>query len=148
MSHAVAVLSVLDALTCRPSRASAAAIGQRFVLNRASPALAVRGLDALGDMLCEWTVAILDQAIHDSSRLPMVRQHALAKLCVLLNAALQRGYTKLDRQGFFRLMGEAQRSVEDGKRNVDAETIPAVEELCNHLSEAVSDGVFGQLPDY
>ena len=67
MTTLAAPMPMLAALASRPSRASAAAIGHQFILNGEAPALRMRGLDVLGNMVCDWSVAILEQAIEDPS---------------------------------------------------------------------------------
>ena len=67
---------ILDALRNRPSRASAAAIGHHFVLNGAPPTLSIAGINALGEMMCDWSVAILEETINDPTRTYEVRRYA------------------------------------------------------------------------
>ena len=67
---------IIDNLRRRPSVASAIAIGHYHVLNGAPFAAALKGLHALEEMPCDWTVTILDHTITDSTRRPIVRQPA------------------------------------------------------------------------
>lgn len=54
---------VLEGLCGNPSVASAVAIGHFHVLNGTPVSTALEAFDALEEMLCDWTVAILDRAL-------------------------------------------------------------------------------------
>src|SRR5512146_2131814 len=139
---------VFHSLLRSPSRASAAAIGQQYVLRGASPALRMLGIDALAQMPCDWSVAILEQAIYDPSRGYNVRRHAIHKLRDLLSTAICDGYAPVsaDRcQQWAQAAGrELMRQCIQGGMGEN----PAIEELCSHLSQAIADGHLGHLPDF
>jgi hypothetical protein len=141
-------MPILDSLRHRPSRASAAAIGHGFVLNGAPPAVGMLGVDALCEMICDWSVAILEEAINDPSRNYGVRRHALERLCQLVMVSIDRGYTGIAKVTCSRLAHEAEAELKVRKGQTDFQEIQAVEDLCGHLSQAVADGVFGELPDF
>ena len=86
MTSAPTPLRILDSLTRRPSRASVAAIGHHFVMNGVSTELHIRGLNALGDMICDWTVALLEEGINSPRAGYSVQRHAAAKLGELLGS--------------------------------------------------------------
>lgn len=137
---------ILDVLASRPSRASAAAIGIHYVLNGVPPALRVRGVDALSKMVCDWSVAILEEAITEPNRGYLVRRHALMKLRQLVETAIARGYAGISRRDCARLASECLAILgQDGGSNRAKQ---ALEDLCNHLSQAVADGHFGRLADF
>jgi hypothetical protein len=141
-------LAIINSLAGRPSRASAAAIGHEFVLNGAPPRLAVRGLDALSEMVCDWTVAILEEAVNDPTRAFLIRRQALLKLRDLLAGAVDRGYPHLDRSACHHLAREAMHELDDA-RDSDRECEGrAIEDLADHLSQAVDEGYFKELPDF
>ena len=141
-------LPILDALRNLPSRASAAAIGHHFVLNGGPPTLRIAGIDALAEMICDWSVAILEEAINDSTRADKVRSYALATVGKLLSTAIARGYGAVTKEECHQWMEEAQAEMtaHNGKSH-PLEFGPVVE-LCSHLSQAVADGLYGQLPDF
>jgi hypothetical protein len=141
-------LPILGELSRRPSRASAAAIGHRFILNGASPALRIAGIRALGPMVCDWSVAILEMAICDPARGLKTRLCAVRELGSLLKEAISRGYCRLTWQGCSHLVEAACREVDTAGESVSLEDNPVVEELCGHVSQAVADGYFGTLPDF
>lgn len=140
--------TVLLALARRPSRSSAATIGHEFVLNGVPPALQIRGLNALAEMTCDWTVAILEEAINSPTRTCFVRHYALSMLGALLQRAIDEGYRRIGRDECRQLVRSA--GVELGVRCAEGAPgeIAPVEELCNHLSQAVADGFFAELPDF
>lgn len=139
--------SILHSLTQRPSRSSAAAIGVKFVLNGQPAALRMRGIDALAHMVCDWSAAIFDEAIHDPSRGYLVRRHALKRLTELLSDAVQRGYHGLDARKLESLEERAREWLLCSRSGIDREGV-ATTELCNHLSQAVEQGFFGSLQDF
>ena len=96
-------IPILDSLARRPSRASAAAIGNQFILDGPTPASQMRGLDALCDMACDWSVAILEETINDRALVYPVRKYALAKLQELTERAIDGGYSGLSKKGCHRL---------------------------------------------
>ncbi len=148
MSASPIRLGVLDALMRRPSRASAASIGQHFILNGAPPALRVRGLDAIGKMPCDWTVAILEMAINERRLGHLVRRNAINKLQELLLQAIDLGYCAVTQDECRQLTEAAQEILKAQDRIGEQGEIGAVEDLCGHLSQAVADGAFEQLPDF
>ena len=141
-------LLILDSLRSRPSRASAAAIGHRFVLNGAPRALNLLGIDALAEMICDWSVALLEEAVNDPSRAFGTRQYAISKLGELLSTAIDRGYSHATREDGHRLVIPAKAELEARKDESPFREIQAVEDLCNHVSQAVAEGIFEQLPDF
>jgi hypothetical protein len=140
--------SVLSRLRHQPSRASVAAIGHHFVLNGAPPRLRICGIDAVCDMVCDWSVAILEEAIEDPGRGRLVRRYALEKLSELVKRAVERGYGGTTPAECDRLADAARTGLFPEAEARDRVEVPAVEDLCNHLSQAVADGVFGQMPDF
>jgi len=148
MSVLAVRMDVLEALMGRPSRSSAAAIGRQFVLSSSPPEARIRGLNALSGMVCDWSVAILEEAINDPSRGYLVRRYALTRLCGLVRKAIDQGYTGLIRSECDQLEFRAVMalSAEDGETGRN-ENLPA-EDLCCHLAEAVAAGLFGELPDF
>lgn len=148
MSNSILSAPVLSALTRRPSKASAAAIGINFVLNGAPPALRLRGIDALARMMCNWSVAILEETITDHSRPCLLRTYALERLGGALNDAIHRGYPRLSETDKLRLLNEARQALATIRDVTADDEIPAVTEMCNHLDEATRLGLFGELPDF
>ncbi len=139
---------ILHALTRRPSRSSAAALGHKFILNGAPPRLQLLGLEALADMTCDWSVAILEEAINDRTRRRQIRERALELVVGLLRIAVERGYRRIEEREIANLAELAGiRLLERCRRRVGGEDA-AVELLCSHLSEAVEEGRFGRLPDF
>jgi hypothetical protein len=147
-ANLLSTLAVLDSLIRRPSRASAAAIGHHFILNGAHPALGILGIDALASMTCDWAVAILEETISDASRGYRLRQYTLTKLGELLTDAIEHGYPAVTKRECCRLVEEARAQLEAHKYEAQSCEIQAVEHLSSHLSQAVEDGLFGQLPDF
>ena len=141
-------MSVLDSLVRRPSRASAAAIGHEFVLNGAQPNLRHLGLDALDKMVCDWSVAILEETIDEPTRGFHLRQHAVTKLRDLVKVAIDRGYSAINSTACHQLARAAQAELRSQVVKGQVWEIRAVEDLCDHLSQAVADGFFGELPDF
>jgi hypothetical protein len=117
-------------------------------LNDVSPELNIRGLNALGDMACDWTVALLEEAINDPSRGYSVRRHAIAKLGELLKRAIDQGYTKATKGRCRLLVGRAHVALKIQSNRGICHPIQEVEDLCDHLGQAVADGFLGQLPDF
>ncbi len=140
--------SVLDALKNQPSRASAAAIGQNFVLNGAPPSAGILGLDILADMMCDWSVAILEEAIADPTRSSRVRRHAITKLREALTKAIRRGYPAISEACCWSLASQAMLALQEQNRQGCPDQLPGVEDLCDHLSQAVEQGYFASLPDF
>lgn len=140
--------TVLLALARRPSRSSAATIGHEFVLNGVPPALQIRGLNALADMTCDWTVAILEEAINSPTRTCFVRHYALSLLGALLQRAIDQGYRRIGRDECRQLLRAAGAELGARCAAASSDEIAPVEELCNHLSEAVAEGCFEELPDF
>ncbi len=140
--------AVFDALRHRPSRAAVAAIGQRFVLNGAPPALATLGLEVVSEMICDWSVPILEEAVNDPKRVIAVRRVAVDKLGELMLKAVRRGYSGISERRCRSLVEQAQAELRVQEREGGFGRIPSVEELCDHLSRAVAGGVFGMLPDF
>jgi hypothetical protein len=139
---------VLHSLLRSPSRASAAAIGQRYVLSGPSPALQLLGIDALAQMPCDWAIAILEEAACDPSQAYDVRHQAIVKLQDLLNTAVRGGYPAVTPGQCHRWAGAADRELNRPQIQEGPDENPAVEELCSHLSQAVADGYLGRLPDF
>jgi hypothetical protein len=141
-------VSVLQSLLRSPSRASAAAIGQNYVLNGVSPPLRMLGVDALAQMPCDWVVAILEEVILDPARGYDVRRHAILTLGDLLRTAIRKGYEGVNLDQCERWTRAADRGLtRQCVRGAPGE-IPAIEDLCGHLGQAVADGYLGQLPDF
>jgi hypothetical protein len=140
--------AVFDAMKNRPSRASVAAIGQRCVLDGAAPAAAALGLDALSKMMCDWSVGILEEAINGPNCAYCVRRLATSTLGELVLKAIRHGYRGISEPRCRSLIAQAQAvlSVQESEGAVGR--IPAVGYLCDHLKQAVADGVFGALPDF
>ncbi len=139
---------ILISLRDRPSRASAAAIGHGFVLNGAPGAFRIRGLDALTGMMCDWAVAIFDEAITGAKQPVHVRRHGIGILHRLVSEAIAKGYRGAQLEEVQCLYHDAltfTRGCGDAAKSVSRQ---AVEDLCNHLSQAVADGCFGRLPDF
>jgi len=132
----------------RPSRASVAAIGINYVLNSAPPALRMLGLDAVASMACDWSVAILEQAVTAQRAGPRVRRHALLKLRELLEEAMAHGYRHLSPQALESLMARAQPILNGDVPLRQTTAAQAVEDICNHASQAVEQGCFGRLSDF
>lgn len=129
---------ILDHLQRRPSVASAIAIGHYHVLNGAPLAAALKGLTALEEMPCDWTVAILDHTITDSTRRPIVRQRALSVVRRLLLKASCHGYDGLTQS---EIDGESRRARDLLHAPHDPSDLEQVtDDLCSHLAQAVSDG--------
>jgi hypothetical protein len=101
----------------------------------------------LCEMICDWSVAILEEAINDPTRCYDVRQYAITKLGELLIEAVERGYSRITRQECFQLVSEAKARLKAGKDDPCFED-QAVEDLCGHLSQAIADNFFGELPDF
>lgn len=141
-------LPILGELSRRPSRASAAAIGHNFILSGASPGLRIEGIKALGQMVCDWSVAILELTICDPSRGLRTRLRAEEELGNLLKAAIARGYSRLKSDECSRLAEAARGRVLAAGQNDSLEDDPLVENLCSHVSQAVAEGCFGSLPDF
>ena len=140
--------TILRSMGRRSSVGSVTGIAHKFILNGAPRRLAILGIDVIGEMMCDWTVAILEEAINDPSRPPQVRFHALEKLVESLLHAIQRGYARVTPEGVRRLASESKKALEERLKGIYQADIQAVEDLCNHLSEAVDDGVFAPLPDF
>jgi hypothetical protein len=138
----------MDHLCRTPSRASVAALGHAYVLNGAPPALSLMAIDAITRMICDWTVVILEETVNDRSLHKNVRRYALNMLGALLSRAVSNGYHGLARFESRRLLLEARQVFEEQLATTGSPEIQPVEELCNHLSQAVSNGVFGELPDF
>jgi hypothetical protein len=139
---------VLRSLASRRSRSSAAAIGHNFILSGAPLPVALQAIDVLSTMVCDWTVAILDQAISQTEGSRVVRRHALTVLGKLAEEAVDRGYPRLARADCRKLTRRAQMELNRDEGGVAQDEIPAVENLCDCLGEAVSDGFFPRLPDF
>jgi hypothetical protein len=109
--------------------------------------LQLQGIDALARMVCDWGVAILDEAIHDPSRVHLVRRHALRQIGNLVAEAIRRGYRGIDGRTLVVLQDEAHRRLMQVDGGMDREE-PAATDLCNHLSRAIEEGYFGQLQEF
>ena len=140
--------SVLHSLFSRPSRASAAAIGHQFILGDAPPALCVRGLDALSHMVCDWSVAILEEVVGDPGRPFLVRLRTVRAMRDLLSTAIDRGYQGITSEECCQLASEAEAELKNRQAEASASEMQAVEDLASHLSEAVAEGFFEELPDF
>ena len=139
---------VLERLIGKPSRSSAAAIGHRFVLNGAPAELRGRGVNALCEMMCDWSAAILEMVIQDPTRGCLLRWHTLTRLSEVLERAIARGYPALSRKDCRRL---AKQAWADLRRPIGAgqcQASRAAEDLCVHLSQAVEAGYFPDLSDF
>ena len=99
-------------------------------------------------MVCDWSVAILEEAINDPSRGYPVRKYALDKLRQLVELAIDRGYAGLSKGTCRRLARQGLLEMRSHVREGTSGDIRAVEDLCDHLSQAVADGVFPELPDF
>ncbi|HOW74083.1 MAG TPA: hypothetical protein PKY77_26050 [Phycisphaerae bacterium] len=139
---------VLSTLAMKPSRASAAAIGHHYVLEDAPSALRLHGVDLLCGMVCDWSVALLDELINSPHADFALRQYALHRLHELLKVAMNRGYEHLSPPECRRLMTRARREIQRYCRADGHGEMWAVDELCSHLAQAVADGLFGELPDF
>lgn len=140
---------VLDSLCRLPSRASAAAIGHGFVLNDWSgPEFAMIGLDALSEMVCDWSVAIFEETINQTTLNRAVRRYALRKLHALVALAVDRDYQRISKESCCELVKQAEAEMEAQENGCPFKDIQAVEDLCNHLNEAIEGGVFERLPDF
>jgi len=148
MATSTAPLQVLNSLVGRPSRASAAAIGHHYVMNGVPPGLRIRGLSALADMVCDWTTVILEEVITDPSRGYLVQQYAFGLLENLVKRAIDQGYRRLSPLECARLVAQARAGLKRQFTAGDSGESEAVEDLCNHLAQAVADDVFGQMPDF
>ena len=137
-----------DRLPRRESRAAAAAIGHGLVLGGATPAMQIQGLRALATMVCDWVVVILEETITDPVYKSHVRRFALTELRALVQKAVRRGYRGITHFECFLLEMEARDQLGQQQSKVEAAEIPALDTLASHLSEAVTDGLFGELPDY
>ncbi|MBP7935850.1 MAG: hypothetical protein KA354_14485 [Phycisphaerae bacterium] len=139
---------VLSTLAMKPSRASAAAIGHHYVLDNAPSRLRLRGVDLLCRMVCDWSVALLDELINSSHVDFALRQYALHRVHELLKVAMGREYEHLSPPECRRLMTRARCELQSHcSRRLGGE-MSAVDELCSHLAQAVADGLFGELPDF
>lgn len=139
---------VLRSLASRRSRSSAAAIGHNFILNGAPLPVALQAIDVLSTMVCDWTVAILDEAVSRPQANRLVRSRALTVLGKLAEEAVDRGYPRLTRADCRKLARVAQKAVNRNEGRMARNEIPAVEDLCDHLGEAVAEGIFPRLPDF
>ncbi|HOW69711.1 MAG TPA: hypothetical protein PKY77_03845 [Phycisphaerae bacterium] len=139
---------VLSTLAMKPSRASAAAIGHHYVLDGAPSAIRLRGVDLLCGMVCDWSVALLDELISSPHADYVLRQYALHRVHGLLRVAMSRGYANLGPPECRRLMTRARRELQHYCIRVGQPGMPAVDALCSHLGQAVADGLFGDLPDF
>ncbi len=148
MSVIAMQMSILHSLVRRPSRASVAAIGHECVLNGSPPVVRIRGLEALSSMVCDWSVAILEEAINDPRRGYVVRRYAIGRLCLLVKRAVRLGYAGITMQTCHQLENEALLAIRQTADQAGRCEIESVEALCNHLSQAVADGIFPELPDF
>lgn len=139
-------MTVLYSLAARPSRSSAAAIGHQYVLNNCPPQVQIKGLSALSRMICDWSVAILEEFITDPLRNYLARQYAVRLAGHVLGKAVQRGYSEIDQKAVQELVGMGIRALQPNERG-DGEN-PAAEILCSHLSQAIEKGCFGLVPDF
>lgn len=139
---------VLETLATKPSRASAAAVGHHYVLNGVRPKMRVRALQVLCAMPCDWTSVILESAINDEKFGYGFRRQALKQLRNLLWGAIGLGYRRLSYEKCAALDAVAVKSLSPANPGSACREIDAVDELCCHLSQAVDDGVFGELPDF
>ena len=142
MSH-----PVLSSLVRLPSRASAAAIGLHYLLPERPQTIRLQAIDAVCDMVCDWTAALLDQVISDPRCALPVRRHALKKLILLLWRGIHAGYQGMTVSHLNQLAAEAQDQLERGALQTQGLT-SVLDDLCNHLSSAVERGAFRQLPDF
>jgi hypothetical protein len=131
-----------------PSRAAAGVIGQSLVLEEDLPAVQIRGLDILANMLCDWSVSIYESAINAPGRWFLVRRYALHKLVDLVHRAINCGYAGLSVTHCRRLERSARAALNRQKRLGRSGRIKSVAELCRHLKGAVAQGWFGQLADF
>lgn len=136
-------MNVLNLLTVRKSRASVAAIGHQYILADQMPQVQIKGIEALAGMVCDWSVAILEECISDPLKNYVVRRRALNCIESLLKTAVRRGY---DRIGYAAIGRLAQTAMDTNGSN--GQSCPALEGLCDHLSQAIADGHFGALPDF
>ena len=136
---------ILQNLRARPSVASAIAIGHFHVLNGAPISIALEGLDAMAEMPCDWTVAILERVMRDPTRRPVVRRRAVSKVRSLLFEAVNRGYSRVSRGQIRDMARDACRAVE--VNGSDEEDVPVIDDLCSHLDQAIVDGLFDTIPN-
>ncbi len=150
MSVMTATMAVFQSLASKPSRASAAAIGHKYVLNGRSPVMQIQAVNSLGDMVCDWSLTILDQTINDFSLRYLVRRHALNRVCGLLRQAVDQRYSRISKSEIQQLEDEAASLLEKhpGPGEPAGIEIEVVEELCDHLGQAMAEDVFEELPDF
>lgn len=148
MSTMAMPIPIINSLVHRPSRASAAAIGHTYVLSDAPPALRVRALYAVSKIVCDWTVAILEEAINEPQKGYLARRCALDQLIDLVEQAIDRGYQGLGNAACAQLAQEAQSCLKSQANTGEHYEIGAVEDLCDHLGTAIERGVFPAVPDF
>ena len=136
---------ILNALRSRPSRASAAAIGHRFVLSEPPPLLARLAMDALANMPCDWSIAILEEIVNAKEKKKHIRRYAIHKLSEVLARAIEQGYPGINRKAARSLFRRAKARLSS---DFEAAENPDVEEMCNHIGEALDRGMFKRLPDF
>lgn len=153
---------ILDHLQRRPSVASVVAIGHHHVLGGAPLSVVLHGLQALEEMPCDWTVAILDQTATDSTRLPLIRRSALAVVRRLLLKAVAGGYRGTSEQQVVNMARRARRDLRASREADAREAGPTageagptrcagagaartIDDLCGHLAQAVAEGFLGEL---
>ena len=139
---------VLEALARRPSRSSATAIGHRYLLDGTTPELRIEAINALSRMVCDWSIAILEEAICDPTRGFLCRRYALARICGLLEQAIAEGYDRVTRAECRHLRRHAAAAIEASTKLEEPVEIDAVEILCSHLCQAIADGVLKETPDF
>lgn len=135
---------ILTHLRERPSVSSAIAIGHYHVLNGAPLSIAIKALNALEEMPCDWTVVILEQAALDPERPPVVRQRAVSKIRRLLIEAIWRGYGGISKREVIAKSRDARRAVASWPTHAP-DTQQDIDDLASHLAQAIADGYFGTL---
>lgn len=143
MSTVAGPIEILSSLESRRSRASAAAIGHRYALSNVPPAVQIRAIAALREMVCDWSVAILEQLVENAEANPMVRLRALRTMADLLLIAVDRGYREISRAGVAEKLRQAGTNLD-----TSTEECPATTDLACHLAAAIENGFFESLPDF
>ncbi len=141
-------LTILGRLSRHPSRASAAAIGQHFVLNKTSLSLALEGMDALCDMVCDWTIVFLEEVVGDPATNYLLRRQALHRMNDLMLGAIRRGYDGLSRSQCLEWTEACRDEIDVPPGKDNPQPFAALDVLGGHLAQAVADGFFGELPDF
>jgi hypothetical protein len=110
----------------------------------------IQAVSALAEMVCDWSVAILEQAVSGTGHRYLVRRYALGRICELLRRAIRRGYSPISRTEVSHLECQVVHALEGPPttNKLAGVKIGALDDLCNHLSRAIADGLFEELPDF